>query len=52
MGSALLWLLLARSAWDKLATMEAVATGEGDAVVSVRLVVVDSTNLCGAGHDS
>ena len=47
---ALLWALLDWSAWVQLATVVAVTTGEGAALVSVLSVGVGSASNCDGGH--
>jgi hypothetical protein len=49
---ALLWPLLDRSAWAQTATVVAVTTGKGAALVSLRSVGVGSISHCGIGHEA
>jgi hypothetical protein len=48
---ALLWPLVAWSAWAQSATVVEGTTEEGADLASVRLVGVGSDSHCGGGHD-
>jgi hypothetical protein len=48
---ALLWPVVAWSAWAKKGTVVKGTTGEGAALASVSSVGVGSTSHCGGGHD-